>query len=311
MIRESRLITPLKGLICPSCEDVIMDSLITEKGILSVDVSYIKGVADIAYDPDVINEEKIKSILMEAGYPPCDKAVGGFLYDILTVLAAFVVFVLLKIIPLPHIPSLTQMGGGFYLNVFLIGLLTGPHCIVMCGGIMLSSSMESRRILSVLVYNISRVLTASLLGFVFGSLGKAIVFSDKARSMFYVFTGLYVIFSALKMWGLPIARKIDAAFPKVCLFKYGRGNTTPVLLGALTALLPCSASSTMWLTALSLPGGIDGALMMAIWSLGTLPAMFLFGILSKREKGKYYGLTTRLNIVLLLTLGLRLVIMGM
>lgn len=85
MIRESHLITPLKGLICPSCEDVITESLITEKGILSVDASYIKGVVDIAYDPDVINEEKIKSILIEAGYPPCDKTVGGFLYDILTV----------------------------------------------------------------------------------------------------------------------------------------------------------------------------------------------------------------------------------
>lgn len=315
MIRESRLTTPLNGLICRACEDVIRDTLSSHKGILSVSVSYIKGVGDIIYDPDVISEEEIKALLEEAGYPPRDKATSGFLYDILTLVAIAAVFIILKILPLPAIPSIMQGNDiSFYLNVFLIGLVTGTHCIVMCGGIMLASvkNIDNRRerIPAVVMYNMARVLTSALLGFIFASLGNVVVFSGKMKSFIYVTIGLFVIFSALRIWGVPGIREIEAAFPKLCPLKYTKGISTPIVLGIITAIMPCSASSTMWMTALTLPRSIDGALMMALWSLGTLPAMLIFGIISGRKKGKYYGLTTRINIVLLLSLGTRLVLMG-
>ena len=38
--------------------------------------------------------------------------------------------------------------------------------------------------------------------------------------------------------------------------------------------------------------------------------MMLFGLISKRKKGRYYGVGIRINIVLLLSLGLRLLLMG-
>lgn len=315
MIRESRFTTPLKGLICRSCIDIITETLMTRKGILSVTVSYIKGVADITYDPDVIRVEEIKTLLEDTGYPPSDKARGGLLYDILTVICTIVVFILLEIIPLPHIPLISEgTANGLYLNVFLIGLVTGTHCIVMCGGIMLSSIEKTAsgagRFSSIILYNTARIFTSTLLGFIFGSIGKVIVFSYKMRSMFYVFIGLYVIFSALRIWGFPIIRELQAAFPKLCPFIIYRKSTAPLVLGILTALMPCSASSTMWMTAMTLNSGIKGALMMALWALGTLPAMLVFALLSGRKKGRYYGLTTRINIVLLLSLGLRLVMMG-
>lgn len=315
MIRESRFTTPLKGLVCRSCIDIITEALMTRKGILSVTVSYIKGVADITYDPDVIRVEEIKTLLEDTGYPPSDKARGGFLYDILTVICTIIVFILLEIIPLPHIPAIMEgTADGLYLNVFLIGLVTGTHCIVMCGGIMLSSTEKAtsmvERSFNIILYNTARILTSTLLGFIFGSIGKAIVFSSMIRSMFYVFIGLYVIFSALRIWGFPIIRELQTAFPKLCPFILYRKNTAPLVLGTLTAVMPCSASSTMWMTAMTLGSGIKGALMMALWSLGTLPAMLIFATISGRKKGKYYGLTTRINIVLLLSLGLRLVMMG-
>lgn len=311
MIREERLTTPVRGLICRSCEDIIMATLTEKKGILSVSVSYIKGTTDIIYDPDVISEGEIKSVLSSLGYPVCDKVRGGIIYDVLTVAATLIVIFLLDVVPLPSIPSLASgVGTGFYLNVFLIGLVTGTHCIVMCGGIMLAGAGKERRFMNITIYNFMRVLTSAFLGFIFGSAGRIISFSEKARSMIYVFTGLYVIMVALGIWGVPGVRQLEALEPKMCFMKYSFKPMGPVILGIITAVMPCHASGMMWMTAMTLPCGFDGALMMAIWSLGTLPFMLLFGILSGMKRGNHYGVTVRINIVLLLSLGIRLMMKG-
>lgn len=315
MIRESRFLTHLKGLICHSCEEEVEGALLEKKGILSASVSYIKATATISYDPDVISEDEIKAILTDAGYPPCEKARSGIVYDILTLLASAFIILLLKVITLPSIPSVGSTEGiMFYLNVFLIGLVTGTHCIVMCGGIMLSSAggeeKKRGRWVNITLYNLSRVIFSALLGFIFASFGSVLSFSEKMKSMIYVFVGLYVIFKALAMWGLPIIREIEALFPALCPFARITINASPLVLGAVTAVMPCSASSAMWMTAVTLSSGVKGALMMALWALGTVPMMMLFGLISKREKGRYYGVGIRINIVLLLSLGLRLLLMG-
>ena len=313
MIRESCLITPLRGLICSSCEDEVDRALMERRGILSTSVSYIKATATISYDPDVISEDEIKEILINAGYPPCRTARSGIVYDFLTLLITAIIIVLFKVIPLPDIPSVADTSGTlFYINVFLIGLVTGTHCIVMCGGIMLSGCAGKERgtLGNITLYNFSRVITSALLGFLFSSFGSVLHFSDKMKSMIYVFVGLYVIFKALAMWGLPIIREIEALFPSLCPFMCAGQNSGPIVLGVVTALMPCSASSTMWMTAVTLPSGGEGALMMMLWALGTVPMMMLFGLISKRKKGRYYGVGIRINIVLLLSLGLRLLLMG-
>lgn len=311
MIRESRFETPVGGLICPSCEDNIRDELMYRKGILSVTASYIKGRVLITYDPDVISEDRIKEILSLSGYPVTDKARCGIIYDAVTVLSAFLVMALLKVIPLPGIPSLSRDGGNIYLNVFLIGLVTGTHCIVMCGGIMISAVGKERggkRLLYITLYNLSRILTSAVLGALFASIGSAIVFSDKTKSMIYVFCSIYILFSALSLWGVPGIRAVEAALPHFPLPR--RINAGPLILGIFTAVMPCSSSSTMWMTAMTLSSPLDGALMMALWALGTFPLMLLFGMVSSPRRGRHPGLTTRLNIVLLLSLGMRLFLMG-
>lgn len=315
MIRESRLTTPVSGLICRSCEDIILASIGPKKGILSVSVSYIKGVVDIVYDPDVISEDEIKSVLLSAGYPVCEKVRGGIIYDLLTVLAVFLVILLLDVVPLPSIPSLNKGAvTEFYLNVFLIGLVTGTHCIVMCGGIMLAGAGKEggmkRRFINITIYNLMRVLVSILLGFIFGTAGNVISFSEKARSMIYVVSGLYVILVALEMWGVPGVRQLEVLEPKFCFMKHSLNCTGPVLLGIITAVMPCHASGTMWMVAMTLPSGAQGALMMTVWALGTVPAMFIFGLVSGVRKKSHHGLTVRVNIVLLLSLGLRLLMMG-
>lgn len=315
MIREDRLILPLGGLICRDCEDNVRNALMTEKGILSVSASYIKGTAAITYDPDVINVDEIKAALSESGYSVTEKPRCGIIYDVLTVISVAVVTVALKIIPLPGIPSLVTDGGNIYLSVFLIGLVSGTHCIVMCGGIMLSSAgrntQKAERLLNIMLYNMSRILISAVLGFIFASVGRALVFSDTAKSMLHVFAGLYVVFSALSIWGVPGIRTICAALPHPSFFNHRGMYTGPVITGIFTAVMPCSLSSTMWMTAMTLSSGLEGALMMTLWALGTLPLMLIFGMVSGMKRGRHQGLTIRINIVLLLSLGMRLILMGL
>lgn len=316
MTEEKHFISSLSGLICLSCEENVREALLFHKGILGVSVSYIKGVVDITYDPEETGEDEIKSMLLGCGYPVTDRVHPGLVYDLMTVIAVAAVYFLLQSIRLPHVPSLSgKIGGGFYLNVFLIGLVSGTHCIVMCGGLMLSSIRRGKnsveRFFDTVLYNLMRVAVSALLGFLFASLGKALVFTVKARSMIYFTAGLYVIFSALGIWGVPVIRQLNAAFPEFCTLKHKKTSLGPLLLGALTAVMPCSLSGSMWMTAVTMESGSAGALMMAIWALGTVPAMLVFGMVSGIRKGRrFYGFKVRLNIVLLLTLGLRLTLMG-
>ncbi len=310
------------GLICKECEDILINSLLFKRGIIDVKCSYFKGKVLIKYDDSLINEEKIKEYLLSIGYPSCNKTIKGKVYDIISIILIIGLFLLIRFINLPLIPKADN--GTSYLGLFLIGLVTGTHCIVMCGGIMLSRTgvkkIETpkkdikKNIFRVLLFNISRVLMGALLGMIFGLIGKYIIFSDKAKSIIYTLTGIYIIFMVLGMWGVPFIRKIQYGLPSLCTLKKKNKifkSIGPILGGIFVALLPCASSNSMWLLAVSSGSALNGFLTLLCWGLGTIPFMLLFGIFSSLISFKKEALMIRLNIIFMGTLGLNLIYMGL
>lgn len=148
------------GMICPQCEDEIAHKLLHTRGILSCTASYRKSTVTADFDPDILCADDIGRILAETGYPVGDGRSGQRADAIALVLVACLYFAVPALTGLVRTPG-AERGVGFG-ALFVIGLLTGVHCIGMCGGILLAQG-------NALLYNGGRLLSYTLMGAVFGA----------------------------------------------------------------------------------------------------------------------------------------------
>ena len=284
------------GMICPQCEDEIAQALIHMRGVLTADASYRKSEVTAEYAADIISAEDIEKKLSDIGYP-----VGGGKSGIKSdLISAAVVLLLYFAAPIltdmVSIPQAEQ-GASFSL-LFTIGVLTGAHCIGMCGGIMLTQN-------NALLYNGSRLLSYTIAGAVFGALGTVISYDIEFKSMLLTMCGLLVVIIGLMMWGVPFMRRIRPQLTKPCRFRGG-----PAIVGILTGLMPCGALTAMWMFAAASGSWTSGAASMFAFGLGTCMLMILFGTFGKIIPKKYNKYIARISTILIVTLGLLLMTKG-
>ena len=297
-MKTASLQTNLTGMICPQCEDEILTALLHTRGIISADVSYRKASARITYDADLVTGEQITEVLRETGYPPGN---GGKAAIVSDVISAAVVVGLFFAVPavMKFVPSVSAENMVGLWSVFLIGLISGVHCIGMCGGIMLTQH-------SVVRYNLSRVLGCTVAGLIFGTLGRAMHYDAETGSMLKTLCGAAVVLVGLKQWGVPVLRRLSISLRPVCKTP-GR---TPIVVGFLNAFMPCGALSTMWLVSAASGSALHGAETGLCFALGTCPAMMLFGSFERLVPKKYNKYILRGGTVLILALGLRMLYTG-
>ncbi len=284
------------GMICPQCEDEIAQALIHKRGVLTADASYRKSEVTVEYAPNIISEEEIEKKLSDIGYPVGEGGSGtrsDALSAVAVLLLYFAVPVLTDLVSIPQ----AEQGASFGL-LFMIGVLTGAHCIGMCGGIMLTQN-------NALLYNGARLVSYTIVGAVFGAAGTIISYDTEFKSMLLTMCGLIVVFIGLMMWGVPFLRRISPQLTKPCRFKGG-----PAIVGALTGLMPCGALTAMWMFAAASGSWTSGAASMLAFGLGTCVLMILFGTFGQFIPKKYNKYITRISTILIVTLGLLLMTKG-
>ena len=287
----------LDGMICPSCEDEVCSALLHTRGIIDADASYRKSEVTIKYNPDIVDIEKIKDVLSSSGYSE-GNGKGGIISDIISAVAVLVLFFAIPFLTsLIHIPHVEY--GASFISLFLIGLLTGVHCIGMCGGIMLTCKGG-------ITYNLFRLLSYTLMGAVFGLTGKIFSYDSTFQSMLHTMCGIAVLIAGLIMWGVPFLRNIAPAFIKPCSFKGGSA-----LVGLLTGLMPCGALSAMWAFSASTLSPLNGAVSMFAFGLGTCIFMIIFSLFGIFIPKKYNKYLLRTSTVLIVALGLILIKKGL
>ena len=285
------------GMICPQCEDEIAHALLLRRGVTGCDVSYRKSRVTAEYDPQLISPDEIEKALAAMGYPLGDGK-SGRRADIAAVIAVAVLyFAVPALTGLVRVPAAESGAGPGAL--FTIGVLTGVHCVGMCGGIMLSQG-------GALLYNGGRLLSYTLMGAVFGALGRAFGYDVEMKSMLFTVCGLLVVLMGLKMWGVPFLWRISPELPKPCRF---RGRAFAV--GLLTGLMPCGALSSMWLLAASSGSWISGAAGMLAFGAGTCVFMLAFGLFGALIPKKYNKYILKCSTVFIVALGLILMTKGL
>jgi len=170
------------------------------------------------------------------------------------------------------------------------------HCIGMCGGIVLAystikiepSSSKVSQGAAHLLYSIGRVTTYTILGALFGALGGVATFSNTANGVLLSIAGIFMVLAGLSLLGkIKFLTLIEHSFSSSSIYKNAfkkvlnsKSNLSFFVLGMLNGLLPCGFVYFFAITAASTADPLYGALVMAIFGLSTIPAMFGLGFLT-------------------------------
>lgn len=311
----------VSGMICRACEDAIADALLHTRGVVSAQAHYWRGRVTITYDPNIVTEDTLRQVLTNAGYPPGTHGMGGVVVDgICLALVGVLYWGLPKLLALVKVPALADNASlGL---VFLVGLLTSTHCIGMCGGILLAQTTDARVVtgrskrglIASAAYNGGRVVSYTAVGALCGALGAVITYTPNIKSMVFTVAGALVLLIGLRMAGiLPGLRSTETELPGACSLNARtrrRFAGRPLIIGLLTGVMPCGALSAMWLCAMSSGSAARGALVMLVFSLGTVPLLFLFGALQSFLPRGWMKYIVKGSAVLVVTLGLSMLVKG-
>jgi len=170
------------------------------------------------------------------------------------------------------------------------------HCIGMCGGIVLAystikiepASSKVSKTVAHLLYNFGRVLTYTILGALFGAIGGVATFSNTANGTLLIVAGIVMILAGLSLMGkIKFLTLIEHSISSSNFYKksfqailHSKSNASFFILGMLNGLLPCGFVYFFAITAASTASPLYGALVMFIFGVSTIPAMFSLGFLS-------------------------------
>lgn len=310
----------IEGIHCSSCKTIIETELNDLPGIKQTTVNLKTGEANIEFDNDKIGEKEFFTSIEKLNYRIKDKGEKkdtSILWIGLALLLLIIFYFFInKFGGLELLSRLNDKHLSLSI-IFIIGLLSGFHCIGMCGGFVLAySHKEKTNYTHHLKYNLGRLISYTLIGAVLGSLGSFFGINP-------TFTGSITILAALFMIALgisyttewPLLEKIKLHTPnfiaKIIYRKKKEKNHTSFFIGLLTGLMPCGPLQAIQLYALTSGNAIQGALSLAVFALGTSIVMFVFGIIISVIQGKNIKKIIKISGFLVIILGILMLNRGL
>ncbi len=206
---------------------------------------------------------------------------------------------------------------------FLMGLIGSVHCIGMCGplvmAIPISGQSNFQKWVSILLYHFGKISSYTILGILLGLFGSSLPLFGVQENLSIVIGSimlLYVLYVLLikSKWKIPffksnilytiIIKKMGALFKS-------KNSSSFYLIGFLNGLLPCGMVYLALTSALATQSVVQGAVIMAFFGLGTMPALIMVAI-----GGQYMGRTIRSRLqalvpVFIFSMGILLILRGL
>ncbi|WP_052356892.1 urease accessory protein UreH domain-containing protein [[Clostridium] dakarense] len=302
------------GMHCKSCESSIQHELRNLDGILSIIANHNKSNVTVTYESSLCNEKEIKTAIKKAGYSTKESHVAKFLGLGIVVIG----MLFLSNNSLFGYNTNLMLENSSLFMVFIVGILSSLHCVGMCGGIMLTQTLDKDNLLVdkrtsfnvALKYNLGRVISYTILGGIIGSLGSVFSLSMKTQGLVQVIASIFMIIAGLNMFGLKLFKNIKFNIPFIEI-NCGKSNKSPFVVGILNGFMPCGALQTMQLYALGTGSFILGALSMFVFSLGTVPLMLGFGYISSRLTKNFSNKIFKYSGAFIIILGLSMAQRGL
>jgi len=167
------------------------------------------------------------------------------------------------------------------------------HCIGMCGGIVIAYSgskvepfwSKAKQTLAHILYSLGRTTTYVIIGVLVGFLGGVFMFDRFTNGGLLVLAGVFMVLAGLSLAGkIGFLSNIEHSLQNQKWYKErfkkfitSKSLTSFYYLGLLNGLLPCGFVYFFAITAASTASPLWGGVVMAIFGLSTIPALFLLG----------------------------------
>lgn len=194
-------------------------------------------------------------------------------------------------------------------GVFIASVLGSSHCVSMCGPIAITVNNESGYLG---FYHLGRLLSYLILGALAGSFGGALL-SSKYQivsissavliSVFFIFTGYRLI--RQKPLDLFFFKKLSPLlFTTARWARAQKPALKSLTIGAINGFLPCGWLYVFVLGSIATKEPLYSAVLLAVFWLGTVPALTIFPIFYRRVLGRLPRRLNQIAGVILVVVGL-------
>lgn len=167
------------------------------------------------------------------------------------------------------------------------------HCVGMCGGFIVTyttakinqSMTKGVQAFAHLFYNSGRVVTYTIIGALFGYFGSLWDITPLTRAIMFAIIGVLMVLMGLSFAGqLKFLNSIEFPIANFRWFKLlfksllsSERYSSFFLLGMLNGIIPCGLVYMMLTLAMKTQSALDGALVMAVFGMFTMPTLFVLG----------------------------------
>lgn len=207
-------------------------------------------------------------------------------------------------------------------TALIFGLLGSFHCVGMCGPIVFLLPVDRtnnfKKLGQIFLYHFGRILAYSLLGLVFGLVGKSLNLFGFQQQLSIIIGVLMigVIFLPQKTFNkynfskpvFKIISKVKSALGKELKKKT---PDTFLTIGFLNGFLPCGLVYMAVFGAIASGNALQGSLYMAVFGLGTIPLMTSAIYLGNFLNGQVRQRIRRAIPVLVVVIGCLFIVRGL
>ncbi|MCK5782536.1 MAG: sulfite exporter TauE/SafE family protein [Flavobacteriales bacterium] len=172
-----------------------------------------------------------------------------------------------------------------YYSALAFGFLGGVHCLGMCGPIAFALPVNRENKLKgtfqSLIYQFGRLITYSVMGFIFGTLGKGFSLAGIQQYLSIAMGAMMIIvvlwpsqkIGSIGLTGF-VYKHIGKLKSKLGELLKRRDTKTLFVIGILNGALPCGLVYMALIGAVATGSSLEGGIYMFVFGVGTIPFMF-------------------------------------
>lgn len=169
-------------------------------------------------------------------------------------------------------------------SAVIFGLLGSFHCVGMCGPIAFMLPVDrthsTKKIIQISTYHIGRLLAYSIIGLVFGLVGKGLYIFGMQQQLSIIVGVLMIVIVLIPVhtfnkynFSKPIYQIISRIKSSLGQALKKKSADTFLTIGFLNGFLPCGLVYMAVIASIATQSAAQSSLYMALFGLGTIPLM--------------------------------------
>lgn len=169
-------------------------------------------------------------------------------------------------------------------TAIVLGLAGSFHCIGMCGPIAfvipVDRSSKTTLFFQTFLYNFGRIISYSLIGLLFGFIGKGLYLAGFQQRLSILMGALMIVMVLVPVsifnkynFSKPLYKIIGQVKSKLGLYLNKKSNKALFSIGFFNGFLPCGLVYMALIGSISTGNILQGSLYMALFGVGTIPMM--------------------------------------